>query len=203
MDASELWAKGSSLLDVGSGPGWLSAYLAAKYGMRVMAFDTPGTAECEAFMLSPFGVNFFVGRLPVAPLAVDAVSFMNVLHHAAEMTASLLEQAAAIARRFIIVIEDLDLGWNRVNLERHDGDGNFRNASEWQGMFATHLPGFVLSRTGRLRPKQYSSGLVVRVGKFSRASEHLTYYLLERAQPMPQPTHHVVSGRVDAPASTG
>ena len=49
-----LWRSGASLLDVGGGPGWMGAYLMAKYDVRVVAFEVPFTTQCIDFLGTPF-----------------------------------------------------------------------------------------------------------------------------------------------------
>ena len=139
-----------SLLDVGGGAGALAAYLAAAYGIDATVYEIPFTAACDTFLASPFRVNFFSGTLPLAPASFDAVSFMNVLHHAATHTANLLRQAALIARRWILITEDLDVVHNRDGLRRHDPYGIFRSEQEWIRLFEQEAPGFALRRSGPL-----------------------------------------------------
>ena len=152
MGVRDLWTPANSVLDVGSGPGWMGAYLMARYGTKVVAYDIPFTSECAHFLESPFTVNFFWKTLPEEQRSHDAVTFMNVLHHAAEQTPALLRQAAAIARRYILVTEDTLTGphVNRVMLKHHDSRGIFRTDDEWKAVFAEHCEGFVLRRSGPL-----------------------------------------------------
>ena len=152
---ADLWRPDMSLLDVGSGPGWLAAYLAASFNMSVVAFEVPGTSECSAFLRSPFLVNFFrSGSLPVAPLSYDAVSFMSVLHHAAEKQGHLLRQASAIARRWIVVLEDVDNVRNRAALHEHDPRGVFRTTDGWRAFLERHCKGFALASSGWLKRRR-------------------------------------------------
>ena len=175
---------GMSLLDVGGGTGALGAYLMAVHGVRVVVLEVPFTSQCEAFLASPFTVQFFAGpRLPVPPRSYDAVSFMSMLHHAAHRTASLLEQAAAIARRWILVIEDLDVISNRKALQLHDGNGNFRSETEWTALLRERCPGFALVRQGRLqlKRKHYPHGRhAYYVGVAAARSEYQAFFVLER-----------------------
>ena len=138
MQLSELLQPGRSLLEVGAGPGWMAAYLMAQHGLDVVAYDVPFTSECTAFLHSPFAVQFFWESLPVETLFFYAVSFVSMLHHAASITPVLLKQAAIIARRWVLVIEDSDVGSNRAGLQKHNGNGIFRTDAEWLAMFAVH-----------------------------------------------------------------
>ena len=148
MQIAQLWQPGRSLLDVGGGGGYISAYLMAKHGVNVTVFEVPFTVQCDSFLASPFSINFFFGRLPVPPRSYDAVLFQSVLHHAAEHTEMLLDQAALIARRWILVIEDLDVVRNRIALQKHDSNGIFRAEGEWVALLTERCRGFSLVRKG-------------------------------------------------------
>lgn len=186
--SGKLWRPGMSLLDVGGGPGWLGAYLMGKYSMEVVVYEVPSTADCSAFLHSPFNVHFFTGDLPVASRSYDAVSFVSILHHAAERTQLLLEQAAVIARRWIVVIEDLDVGFNRLQLQHHDGNGMFRSEQEWVALFAKVCGGFSLLRKGKLQKRGvprtikndlgHSEAYVVGVQRATSSYQH--FFVLER-----------------------
>merc|ERR1711920_1214484 len=93
--------------------------------------------------------NFYDGvTIPEADLSFDAVSIMNVLHHAADSTPGLLRQVAAIARTWILITEDLDAPEFRKRNLRHDPRGIFRSDREWRTLFATECKGFALARSG-------------------------------------------------------
>ena len=181
MNVSELWRQGESLLDLGCGPGWLSGYLMGKYGLRVVAYEVPLTSDCKSFLLSPFRVNFFIGTVPEQPRSFTAVSIMNVLHHAGKHTPSLLAQAAQIARRWILITEDLDTGKNRPQLYQHDPMGIFRTHEEWQRMFAAHCEGFELRRWGRPRHKKLHNRTYY-VGVEDKEMRNYAWYVLERRE---------------------
>ena len=183
----ELWQPGRSLLDVGGGPAWMGAFLMAKYGVDVTTFEVPFTAQCDDFLASPFNVNFFFGELHLPPRSYDAVSFVSMLHHAAEHTERLLEQAAVIARRWIIVVEDLDVVSNRKQLQAHDGSGIFRSEVEWTNLLSSHCRGFALLRNGwlgtrvlqRLRTGNHSTQKYV-VAVNGARSYYQAWFLLQR-----------------------
>ena len=136
-----------SLLDVGGALGVQAAFLAAVHSLHATVFEVPFTLECGNILRSPFRINFFWNRIPVPSRSHDAVSFMNVLHHAATQTVPLLRQAAEIARRYILITEDLDVVSNREALREHDVQGIFRSDDEWKQLFARELPEFVLRQT--------------------------------------------------------
>merc|ERR1712048_782147 len=96
-------------------------------------------------------VNIFDGaNLPEKPLSFTAVFLVSVLHHAAENTSYLLTSAAAIARRWIIVVEDLDTGepMIRERNREHDPGGIFRTDIEWKHTFRQYCSGWMLVQEG-------------------------------------------------------
>ena len=120
LGLKDLWRPKMSLLDVGSGHGFVDAYLAAKYGTKVAAVDIPNSYQCLEMMRSPLLIHFFNGTgLPWPSLSFDAVSFMGVLHHAAANQGALLQEAARLARKWVIVVEDLDVGTNHKRNKKH------------------------------------------------------------------------------------
>eukprot|EP00316_Scyphosphaera_apsteinii_P000582 CAMPEP_0119325024 /NCGR_PEP_ID=MMETSP1333-20130426/64787_1 /TAXON_ID=418940 /ORGANISM="Scyphosphaera apsteinii, Strain RCC1455" /LENGTH=554 /DNA_ID=CAMNT_0007332885 /DNA_START=150 /DNA_END=1811 /DNA_ORIENTATION=- len=183
MQVGELWQPGQSLLDIGAGPGWIAAYLMAKYGTRVVAYHAPFSSGCDAFPLSPFGVNFFQEEVSEPDMSFTAVSFMNVLHHAAQQTPSLLEQASRIAQRWILITEDIDLGFNRQSLKEHDPKGIFRSRADWALLFKKHCRGFSLRRQGPLLKKISAAPLVEYLGVSDTINWLIAYFVLEREQP--------------------
>ena len=105
----------------------LGAYLMARYSMDVMVFDVPDSYQCEEILSSALKIHFYRGgTLPVKNRSADAVTFMSVLHHAANATDTLLHEAARIARRWIVVLEDTQTPGVARRNKQHDGHGIFR-----------------------------------------------------------------------------
>ena len=193
----QLWRPGMSLLDVGGSLGLQAAYLAAAHGVKATVYEVPFTTDCPNILQSPFRVNFFWGTPPEPSRSYDAVSFMNVLHHAANLTVPLLRQAANIARHFILITEDIDGVTNRNLLHAHDPQGIFRSDAEWKQLFERELPEFALHRSVGLMqrrpcvegasiphgPKDYSStaspSMICLAGP---PESFLRFYALERVQ---------------------
>ncbi len=200
----ELWQPGKSLLDVGGALGLLDAYLAAVHDVHIAVYEIPYTATCLDILHSPFRINFFSGKLQVPHRSYDAVSFVSVLHHAAKHTVPLLRDAAGIARRFILILEDLHTGYPPVSKRNreHDPHGIFRTDAAWKQLFMDELPGFTLRTSGRLHlrrpcvdgtrapdfPAQYRSvfatskkhGISLVCSDDSKTYPNLVYYVLER-----------------------
>ena len=193
----KLWRPGMSLLDVGGSLGLQAAYLAAAHGVQATVYEVPFTTDCPNILQSPFRVNFFWGTPPEPSRSYDAVSFMNVLHHAANLTVPLLRQAANIARHFILITEDIDGVTNRDLLHAHDPQGIFRSDAEWKQLFERELPEFALHRSGGLMqrrpcvkgartprvPKDYSSRASLSMICLAGPPQHFfRFYALERSR---------------------
>jgi len=198
MDVPELWRPGSSLLDIGTGPGIIAAYLQAAYGTTAVGYDVPSTSQCSWFLSSPFKVMFTRGstfpRIPERDKSFDAVTIMNTLHHVAELTPSVLQQAARIARRYILITEDFcehPRSRHCLWLKReHDTKAIYRNVDEWRDMFKQHTNGFELVRFGSLWLKDRFGGVsngpvtgtVRSLGRYKNGYEGMVWMVLERKQ---------------------
>ena len=149
-DGHDFWRNGSSLLDVGAGSGEIPYYLQQKYGptaqgLDILAPDDNGYAKHHTGRVPQhhIPVSVFNGStLPVPDASFDIVSFMAVLHHAANNTPSLLADAARVARRFLVVVEDLAVlptepYYANISARNHahDPNGIFRTLDEWYGLF--------------------------------------------------------------------
>ena len=160
---SELWKPAKSLLDVGAGHGFLDAYLMAKHGTEIVAIDVSSSYQCDEIFASPLLIHFFNGKdlvlrgQPIRPRSFDAVSFISVLHHAASNSAPLLEQAATIARRWIMIFEDLQTGDPAIAKRnyQHDPTGIFRSSHEWKELFRANCPDFCVVRQGYMGKRLY------------------------------------------------
>ena len=95
---SSLIPEGSAVLDVGTGDGGIAAAIRdAKAGLKVTGIDVlvrPRTAIPV--------VGFDGTRIPYPDQSHDVVLFVDVLHHTRDPQA-LLNEAARVARRFVII----------------------------------------------------------------------------------------------------
>ena len=170
-----LWSNGTSVLDVGAGSGEIPLYLQRKYGLLCRGVDVVKPSENRFFANSSSNgkgkeylpIELFDGSsLPNADKSFDIVMFVSVLHHAANATVALLREAARVARRYIIVLEDLHLTESHAHHQAivrrnvaHEPNGIFRTLEEWLHLFlvtpgvrdARHdmLCPFVKDRTGK------------------------------------------------------
>jgi 2-polyprenyl-3-methyl-5-hydroxy-6-metoxy-1,4-benzoquinol methylase len=141
--AEPIWQRNRTVLDVGAGSGEACLYLHNQHGVRCRALDVrlpnsrywkshaPAGAASAAFL----PIELFDGEtLPARNASCDIVMFNSVLHHAAEKAVSLLSEAARVARRHILIIEDLHIpNHSNVAIRNlvHDPRGIFRTLSEW------------------------------------------------------------------------
>jgi ubiquinone/menaquinone biosynthesis C-methylase UbiE len=132
--------RGSRLLDVGCGNGFIAHHLSALLGRAAEGIDVEPSAE------APIAYRAFDGKtLPYDDHAVDAVVFAYVLHHAQDQVALLREAVRVLAAGGRIVIyEDTPRAWiDRFLCWRHDrkwrprtGPCTFRRDAEWRALFA-------------------------------------------------------------------
>ena len=131
---------GMSWLDVGADTGCVSAYMAQYLGgARCRLCDIRVNPRHNFFVESFDGTAL---RHPDAAFDIVLLSF--VLHHAAGNTIRLLLDAARIARRHVLVLEDpretaADDRW----AHEHDARGTFRSLAEWRALF--RLTGFTIA----------------------------------------------------------
>ena len=96
--------RGDSVLDVGCGTGHLSAYLHEMYGVE------PSGVDVKDFRAAQIPFRLFDGTLiPFADKAFDHVVLSEVLHHSHDPVA-LIRECHRVARRRIIVFEDMPAG---------------------------------------------------------------------------------------------
>lgn len=213
LDSSGVYRPGVSILDVGAGHGFLDAYLMGRYGCEIVGLELARSYQCREVLASPVYIHFYDGRhlalagRPIPPRAFDAVSLLSVLHHAASATPTLLQQAEVVARRWIVVLEDLGKPlpkstYSQASLNgrnrKHDPTGIFRSEQEWRRLFRELCPSFVVVREGLLpqrnRTKTKNGLIYTRVG----GVEHRMFqkwWVLERA--------HVLGSAVPPPLAAG
>ena len=79
----------------------------------------------------------FDGRtLELEDGSYDVALLTYVLHHAAGDTISLLKEAKRVARKYVVVLEDvIDSEDDAKNAFAHDPRGTFRHRTEWDALF--------------------------------------------------------------------
>lgn len=141
-----------SLVDVGAGTGTLSAIVAAVLDspkVQLIDVDDQGTnrglgSQAEALFARSFEVfttehpvHTFDGRtLDLPSDSYDVALLTYVLHHAAGDTIALLQEARRVARKYVIVLEDvIDSEDDAKNAFDHEPRGTFRHRREWDALF--------------------------------------------------------------------
>jgi len=122
----------TEILDVGGGHGGL--------GDQVKAVAVPDALdwECIDVAESVRCAAFDGESLPHDSDSKDIVIFNYVLHHAADNTIPLLQHARRIARKYVVVVEDLkgeNIDHAQQNFD-HEWHGTFRGPKEWRSLFS-------------------------------------------------------------------
>ena len=150
--ATRFGASRLSLVDVGAGTGTLSAIVAAVLDspeLRLVDIDNTETNKglgSNAAALFSRSFDAFSAKHPVQTFdgrtldfdddQYDVALLTYVLHHAAGDTIQLLQEAKRVARRYVIVLEDvIDTEDDAKNAFAHDPRGTFRHRKEWDALF--------------------------------------------------------------------
>jgi ubiquinone/menaquinone biosynthesis C-methylase UbiE len=153
---------GWQLLDLGSGTGLISRWLAARTGIRptmadVVEFDNRVLDLPYLRMTDPL-------RIPAQDRSFDAVMLLFVLHHIESWADQerLLAEAVRVTRRRLVVIEDtptspldraVNVGWDWVLNLRHGVPKpfTFRTPEGWRQVFGRLGLGVAHADTYRAR----------------------------------------------------
>ena len=150
--ATRFGASKMSLVDVGAGTGTLTAVVAAVLDspeLRLVDIDNTETNKglgSDAAALFSRSFDAFSSRHPVRTFdgrtldfdddQYDVALLTYVLHHAAGDTISLLQEAKRVARKYVVVLEDvIDTDDDAKNAFAHDPRGTFRHRKEWDALF--------------------------------------------------------------------
>lgn len=135
--------KKESLLDVGSGSGYLAKELQKRLGLKVTCLDVVDLRKTDVPLVLFDGVH-----LPFTNHSFDNILFSYVLHHAGENQEKLLQEARRVAQKRVIVFEDEAVGgfgelftsfhrfaYDFLNDIKRNNPCLFHNASEWEKIF--------------------------------------------------------------------
>jgi SAM-dependent methyltransferase len=152
LEIAPIIPRGSEVLDVGCGNGFIAHHLSAMLGKSVLGIDLANSTE------APIEYQRFDGaRFPLLNNSVDAVLFCYVLHHAQDVTAVLSEAQRVLRKNGIAVIyEDIPQNcWDRFMCSFHNrrwrartGPCTFRDKIEWRSVFCQL--GFEITRERQL-----------------------------------------------------
>jgi SAM-dependent methyltransferase len=151
LEIARIIPRGSEVLDVGCGNGFIAHHLSAVLGKSVLGIDLAERAE------APIEYRRFDGtRFPLPNDSVDAVLLCYVLHHAQDVSALLSEAQRVLRTNGIAVIyEDIPqnrwdkcMCWlHRLKWRARTGPCTFRTLKEWQTLFCGLGFEFVRQRT--------------------------------------------------------
>jgi len=139
LEIARLVPKGSEVLDVGCGNGFIAHHLSALLRRPVVGIDVTPTTEAAIDYRSYDGRNF-----PLADRSVDAVLLCYVLHHAQDVRAVLSEVRRVLRTGGLVLIyEDIPVTvWDKAVCWIHNrqwqgrtGPCTFRHPSEWRSLF--------------------------------------------------------------------
>jgi SAM-dependent methyltransferase len=139
LEIARVVPRGSEVLDVGCGNGFIAHHLSAMLGTNIVGIDLGNSAD------APIDYRRYVGaRFPVPDGSVDAVLLCYVLHHAQDGSVVLSEMRRVLREGGLAVIyEDIPQNsWDRGVCWIHNrqwrgrtGQCTFRVDSEWQRLF--------------------------------------------------------------------
>lgn len=152
LEIARVIPRGSEVLDVGCGNGFIAHHLSALMGTAVVGIDVAASTN------APIDYRQYDGRnLPLPDGSRDAVVLAYVLHHAQDVRAMLNEIKRVLRPGGTAVIyEDIpETVWDRFICWTHDlkwrkrtGACTFRSESGWQSVF--EAGGFTVIRERQL-----------------------------------------------------
>jgi ubiquinone/menaquinone biosynthesis C-methylase UbiE len=144
LEVARVMPKGTSVLDVGCGNGFIAHHLTCMLGSTVVGLDVGEATEARIPYLSYDGRHF-----PVQDQTFNAVLLCYVLHHAQNCNLVMAEIRRILSPGGLVVVyEDIPgRWWDRAVCWSHDrkwrsrtGPCTFQLADDWRGIF--HSAGF-------------------------------------------------------------
>src|SRR5256714_914299 len=139
LEIARVIPRGSEVLDVGCGNGFIAHHLSAMLGTSVIGLDVMDTTQAAIDYRQYNRVRF-----PLADNSLDAVLLCYVLHHAQDVSAVLKEIKRVLRRGGLAIIyEDIpETPWDRFICWSHNlkwrkrtGACTFRSEAEWLAAF--------------------------------------------------------------------
>lgn len=139
LEIARVIPRGSEVLDIGCGNGFIAHHLSAMLGTRVVGIDVMNTTEAAIDYRRYDRTSF-----PVPDQSFDAVLLCYVLHHAQDVSVVLNEVRRILRDNGLAVIyEDIPLtGWDKgicfihnQQWRAHTGPCTFRRSDEWRALF--------------------------------------------------------------------
>jgi SAM-dependent methyltransferase len=139
QEIGRLIPRGSEVLDVGCGNGFIAHHLSAMLGASVVGIDLGNSAEAAIDFRRYDGAHF-----PLMADSFDAVLLCYVLHHAQDASVVLNEMRRVLREvGFAIIYEDIPRSWwdrwvccwHNLLWQSRTGSCTFRGESEWRSLF--------------------------------------------------------------------
>ena len=139
LEIARVIPRGSEVLDVGCGNGFIAHHLSAMLGAGVIGIDLRNSAEAPIDYRRYDGAQF-----PLMDDSVDAVLLCYVLHHAQEVQVVLNEMRRVLRDGGLAVIyEDIPQTWwdhgvcwiHNQQWRGRTGPCTFRHESDWRALF--------------------------------------------------------------------
>jgi len=164
LEIARVIPKGSVVLDVGCGNGFIAHHLSAMLGTNVSGIDVMDKTE------APIGYRHYDReQFPAPDKSFDAVLLCYVLHHAKD-AALVLNEVRRVLRDggLAIIYEDIPQSWwdkgmclvHNLLWKRRTGPCTFRTDSEWGRQFS--YSGFELVKSRALSRTRNITHLVAR-----------------------------------------
>jgi ubiquinone/menaquinone biosynthesis C-methylase UbiE len=152
LEIARVIPRGSEVLDVGCGNGFIAHHLSALLGTSVTGIDVADSTE------APIDYRRYDGfKFPAPDTSCDAVVLAYVLHHAQDIHTMLAEMKRVLRPDGVAIIyEDIPAtAWDRFICWTHDlkwrrrtGACTFRSELDWQNVFES--AGFQITRERQL-----------------------------------------------------
>ena len=139
LEIARVIPRGSEVLDVGCGNGFIAHHLSAMLGTRVAGIDVANATDAPIYYQRYDGSHF-----PLDDKSMDVVLLCYVLHHAQDVSVVLKEVRRVLRQEGLVIIYE-DNPWTRWDValcrlhnrqwKDRTGPCTFRRESAWRSLF--------------------------------------------------------------------